>query len=90
MGAVAEVARLVDKVDGLVRVHERSAPYLNRGASENIRPDLESEGGAALADPAGGKSTSDFKVLLSGVDTLHLSARAILDEAVMPDVEGGA
>jgi hypothetical protein len=30
---------------------------------------------------------SDFKVLSSGVDTLHLSARGTLDEAVMADVE---
>jgi hypothetical protein len=41
MGPVAEVGRLVDKLDGLVRVHERRTPYVSRGASESVRLDLE-------------------------------------------------
>jgi hypothetical protein len=41
MGPVAEVGRLVDKLDGLVRVHERRAPCWTRGASEDVRLDLE-------------------------------------------------
>ena len=41
MGPVAEVGWLADKLDGLVRVHERRAPYWSRGASEDVRLDLE-------------------------------------------------